>query len=323
MNDVNLSTLALTELEGVKLEELEPIQTIDDESIFLVGTNKTCRIISLRTLRKAFAGNPEEDKENSYYNVTYIDNIVNSIGDDITNIKNDFTTLDNKVTQSIQNIDQRFSVLESTLSNKITSQINDAIKTVNDRVTEVERSVNSKVSTLETNVDNKMKDVDKKIKDLKDDIEQKLGNLDITTPGDISAQINAAIRPVNEKVSNLETSLDSLETRTDNKFTTVNNKFNDYTLKSEKSTSSIPASSWTGGDGKTTPYRATISVSGATRTNNIEVLLPSTATYEQVEAWCAAAIVNGSQDNGAITLNAYGDKPEISIPIELIVRKDI
>ena len=35
-------------IDGVKLEELEPISTITEDSIFLVGINKTCRIIDLR-----------------------------------------------------------------------------------------------------------------------------------------------------------------------------------------------------------------------------------------------------------------------------------
>ena len=92
-----------------------------------------------------------------------------------------------------------------------------------------------------------------------------------------------------------------------------------YSGKSTKTTPTLSAASWSGSG----PYTITVSVPAATTTNNIEVLIPGTATDTQVEAWMNACIVNGTQAAGSITLKAYGEKPEINIPIEVIVRADV
>lgn len=93
-----------------------------------------------------------------------------------------------------------------------------------------------------------------------------------------------------------------------------------YTGKSTKVNTTLSASGWSG---TTSPYTNTITVSGVTTTNNVEVLIPSTVTAAQAESWMAAGILCGSQDTDSITLKAYGDKPSIDIPIECIIRKDI
>ena len=92
-----------------------------------------------------------------------------------------------------------------------------------------------------------------------------------------------------------------------------------FTPKSTKVTTTITASKWTGSG----PYTNTITVSGVTASNNVEVLIPGSATNAQVEAWMSAGIANGTQTTNSITLKAYGDKPSIDIPIECIIRKDI
>ena len=92
-----------------------------------------------------------------------------------------------------------------------------------------------------------------------------------------------------------------------------------YSGKSSKRSVTLTAANWSGSG----PYTITVNVTGATTTNNIEVLIPGTATDTQVEAWMNACIVNGTQASGSITLKAYGEKPEIDIPIEVIVRGDI
>ena len=92
-----------------------------------------------------------------------------------------------------------------------------------------------------------------------------------------------------------------------------------YSGKSSKQSVTLGAANWSGSG----PFTITVNVTGATTTNNIEVLIPGTATDTQVEAWMNACIVNGTQASGSITLKAYGEKPEIDIPIEVIVRGDI
>ena len=99
----------------------------------------------------------------------------------------------------------------------------------------------------------------------------------------------------------------------------LNDKFGSYTAKSNKVSATLSASSWSGSG----PYTITVSVTGVTASNNVEVLIPGSATDAQAEAWMAAGIVNGTQRTNSITLKAYGDKPSINIPIECIVRKDI
>ena len=99
----------------------------------------------------------------------------------------------------------------------------------------------------------------------------------------------------------------------------LNEKFGSYTPKSSKVSTTLNAASWSGSG----PYTITVSVSGVTTSNNVEVLIPGSATNAQVEAWMAAGIVNGTQGTNSITLKAYGDKPSINIPIECIIRKDI
>lgn len=96
--------------------------------------------------------------------------------------------------------------------------------------------------------------------------------------------------------------------------------YDNYTGKSTKVNATLPASGWSG---TTSPYTNTITISGVTATNNVEVLIPSTITAAQAESWMAAGILCGSQDTDSITLKAYGDKPSIDIPIECIIRKDI
>ena len=90
--------------------------------------------------------------------------------------------------------------------------------------------------------------------------------------------------------------------------------------KSVKASVTLLASGWSG---TTSPYTNTITVSGVTATNNVEVLIPSTITAAQAESWMSAGILCGSQEADSITLKAYGDKPSIDIPIECIIRKDI
>lgn len=70
------------------------------------------------------------------------------------------------------------------------------------------------------------------------------------------------------------------------------------------------------------PYTNTITVSGVTASNNVEIVTPSNITAEQVEAFQSALILNGTQTVDSITLNAWGEVPTIDLPITIIVRGD-
>ena len=94
------------------------------------------------------------------------------------------------------------------------------------------------------------------------------------------------------------------------------------TLKSwlgvKNTSTSVTASSgsWSG---SAAPYTNTISVSGVTTSNIVEVGLSSSATDDQVKACMSASIAKITQANGSITLYAYGTKPTTNIPLSVVL----
>lgn len=91
--------------------------------------------------------------------------------------------------------------------------------------------------------------------------------------------------------------------------------------KAEKSITydkTILAASWSG---ESEPYLNVIECEEITANNNIEVV-PGILSTTQWESMSDASIVGGTQENGKITLMAYGNKPEIDLPIKIIVRGD-
>lgn len=90
----------------------------------------------------------------------------------------------------------------------------------------------------------------------------------------------------------------------------------DKASKYKRTTATIPSAGWTG---DTAPYTNTITVSGITATNDIQVLPSYDWTTEQAEAWGGAMILSGSQSENTMTLKAYGDKPVIDIPVVILI----
>lgn len=89
--------------------------------------------------------------------------------------------------------------------------------------------------------------------------------------------------------------------------------------KSDKSTAAtviLTAAGWV-------DNQQTLSVDGATATNIIEIAIDNTATLEQEAAFYAAALKDGGQDDGTITLNVSGRIPSVDIPILVIARGDL
>lgn len=79
---------------------------------------------------------------------------------------------------------------------------------------------------------------------------------------------------------------------------------------------SVTANSWTG---SSAPYTATVNVTGVTASNNIAVGVGGSLTDAQIEAVASANIVCTAQAAGSITLKAYGEKPTIALPINVII----
>lgn len=90
--------------------------------------------------------------------------------------------------------------------------------------------------------------------------------------------------------------------------------------KASKSTTyekTILASEWTG----TEPYTVDLEVPDVDQLTNVEIV-PGELTVEQWESMTDASITRGTQDTGMITLYAYGNKPNVDLPIKIIVRGD-
>ena len=55
----------------------------------------------------------------------------------------------------------------------------------------------------------------------------------------------------------------------------------------------------------------------------VEIALPSTATADQVKEFQKLVLQDGGQTNGSITLKAFGTKNSVSIPVNVIIRRDL
>lgn len=73
--------------------------------------------------------------------------------------------------------------------------------------------------------------------------------------------------------------------------------------------------------GTEAPYSQVITVAGVTASSVVDIDVASTVTAEQLDAYINAKIVDGGQAAGSITLKAFGDKPEVAIPVKIVVRK--
>ena len=92
----------------------------------------------------------------------------------------------------------------------------------------------------------------------------------------------------------------------------INSKLIDVTLNS---------GSWGGSE---PPYTYTINNSSITDTNEaVEIAPNNTASNEQLLAYMACGLCGGTISAGKIVLKAFGSKPEINIPIVMIIRGEI
>ena len=79
----------------------------------------------------------------------------------------------------------------------------------------------------------------------------------------------------------------------------------------------IKASNWTG---TSAPYTNKILIESVEEDTIVELVLPSGMTSTEKMAYQDAQILNGSQENGSITIKSWGIKPSIDLPVVLIVR---
>lgn len=169
-----------------------------------------------------------------------------------------------------------------------------------------------------------LKEVSESIEDFKKRTEATIfttnfetGNLEYTSPN--------YTFDVNEETGNLEweindPSYDNNIVQIIEKVTEVESSVSNKANKSTVETVTVVASDWIGDDA---PYTNSISVSGVSADNFIEVLTPSSVTDEQYAAYSSANITKITQSDNSITLYAYGIKPTIDLPITVIVRGDL
>ena len=82
-------------------------------------------------------------------------------------------------------------------------------------------------------------------------------------------------------------------------------------------TKTLKSADWVG---DTSSFSQTISVDSVNTDSYVELTVPSNITSEEVEAYQSACIISGTVNNGSITVNAYGEKPSINLPLLIIVR---
>lgn len=95
---------------------------------------------------------------------------------------------------------------------------------------------------------------------------------------------------------------------------------NNVALKSIVLSTTLEAAKWTGSEA---PYLYDLTLNGVTPFSVQEVVLSPEATKTHVEAAQNANIVDGGQTVNHIYLKAWGTKPAVDIPVNVISRRDV
>lgn len=76
------------------------------------------------------------------------------------------------------------------------------------------------------------------------------------------------------------------------------------------------STSWSG---SSAPYTQAVAVPGVTASSIVLIDAADNVTAEQMDAYINAKIAGGRQTADSITLKAFGDKPEVSIPVKILI----
>lgn len=99
----------------------------------------------------------------------------------------------------------------------------------------------------------------------------------------------------------------------------MNSNLNSKASRYKKIDITLSSGSWSGYG---VPYTYTVSVTGVTSSNDVNVVLNSTDT-SIANAWMNLSVVTGTQTTGSLTLYAYGTKPSVNIPITVLVGDEV
>jgi hypothetical protein len=106
----------------------------------------------------------------------------------------------------------------------------------------------------------------------------------------------------------------------DGKIKTLENSINDelqeYAPRSSYVAATLAAASWTG---DAAPYTQTITVDGLTAEQNGTIFIDYGATADEREAARNALLAVSGQAAGELTIAADGDKPDIDIPVRIVL----
>lgn len=170
------------------------------------------------------------------------------------------------------------------------------------------------------------KDNIKKVKTDTDSVLTELGGEASSSLSDIPNRIKAlATNLVDKAKEYVDGKIGNLSSLQTTKKDTVVNSINEVnTNKANKSTShkiTLQASQWTGAKA---PFNYAINIPGMDNIKNWEVTNQTDPlmTDAELTAFGEAKIIAGSQTTDTVNLIAYGTKPEINIPILIIVRGD-
>ena len=72
-------------------------------------------------------------------------------------------------------------------------------------------------------------------------------------------------------------------------------------------------------EGDLAPYTTSVSIEGVTDTTEASVIAPFDITVDEHQALSHAEIVTGCTSNGKVVLKAFGEKPKIDIPVDILV----
>lgn len=82
---------------------------------------------------------------------------------------------------------------------------------------------------------------------------------------------------------------------------------------------SVLPNNWSGDE---PPYTAGVNVSGVLPNNYVTITVPEGTTKEQYDTISNARIIGVNQGTNSLMLKAFGDLPQISIPLRFIISDD-
>ena len=78
----------------------------------------------------------------------------------------------------------------------------------------------------------------------------------------------------------------------------------------------VYADSW---QGEIAPYTTIIEMNDVNENTDVTIITPFDITYDQYQVLSHAEIVTACTNSGHIVLKAFGDKPKIDLPIDILL----